>query len=112
MKLYFLKCIFQENSFENEFKKILKNNFTKKKTLEKKIYRKFLKFFFKKLKRNFKEEFLKKIEKIIEKRLKETWNSAKIQPLDFEKKMVAQLQNMFCKILMNARAITSVMLLC
>ena len=44
--------------------------------------------------------------------LKETRNSSKIRPLDFEKKMKAQLRKMFCKVLMNTRVTISVMLLC
>ena len=36
--------------------------------------------------------------------LKETRNWSKIRPLDFEKKMIAQLRKMFCKIPMNTHA--------
>ena len=42
--------------------------------------------------------------------LQETRNSSKMQPLDFEKKMIAQLPKMFSKILMNTSATISVML--
>ena len=44
--------------------------------------------------------------------LKETRNSSKIRPLEFEKKVIAQLRKMFCEIPMNTRATISVMLLC
>ena len=44
--------------------------------------------------------------------LKETRNLSKIQPLNFYKKMIAQLRKMFCKIPMNTRATISAMLLC
>ena len=40
--------------------------------------------------------------------LKEMRNSSKIRPLDFEKKMIAQLRIIFCKIPMNTRATISV----
>ena len=43
--------------------------------------------------------------------LKETRNLSKIRPLDFKKKMIAQLQKMFCKIPINTRATISVMIL-
>ena len=43
--------------------------------------------------------------------LMETRNSSKIRPLDFEKKMIAHLRKMFCKMPVNTRATTSVMLL-
>ena len=38
-------------------------------------------------------------------------NRKKIRPLDFEKKVIAQPQKMFYKILMNARATNSAILL-
>ena len=41
--------------------------------------------------------------------LKETHNSSKIRPLDFEQKMIAQPRKTFCKIPMDT---ISVMLLC
>ena len=44
--------------------------------------------------------------------LKETRNSSKIRLLDFEKKFIAQLRKMFCKIPMKTRATITVMLLC
>ena len=37
---------------------------------------------------------------------------SKARPLDFEKKLIAQLRKMFCKIPLNTHAIISVMLLC
>ena len=39
-------------------------------------------------------------------------NTSKIRPLEFEKKMIAQLRKMFSKIPVNTRATISVMLLC
>ena len=44
--------------------------------------------------------------------LKETRNSSKIRPLDFDKKMIAALRKMVCEIPLNTRATVSAMLLC